>query len=130
MFTFLERYLSRMSGKSMPVDLDHVKPFMGSCTPSYIVPTFFVYTSRYVRFPKKVRVFLSQILCFLTPTTVRRQQNLEISTAPKLPNPGSQTTAQVSPTRSPALGFGSFGIQQKSQFMGASFNETTAFVVF
>lgn len=33
-----------------------------------------------------------------------RQQNLEISTAPKLPNPGSQTTAQVSPTRSPALG--------------------------
>ena len=25
MFTFLERYLSRMSGKSMPVDLDHVK---------------------------------------------------------------------------------------------------------
>ena len=32
MFTFLERYLSRMSGKSMPVDLDHVKPFMGFCT--------------------------------------------------------------------------------------------------
>ena len=32
MFTFLERYLSRMSGKSMPVDLDAVKPFMGFCT--------------------------------------------------------------------------------------------------
>ena len=32
MFTFLERYVSRMSGKSMPVDLDHVKPFMGFCT--------------------------------------------------------------------------------------------------
>ena len=30
MFTFLERYLSRMSGKSMPVDLDHVdKTFHG-----------------------------------------------------------------------------------------------------
>ena len=25
-------YLSRMSGKSMPVDLDHVKTFMGFCT--------------------------------------------------------------------------------------------------
>ena len=26
------KVLSRMSGKSMPVDLDHVKPFMGFCT--------------------------------------------------------------------------------------------------
>ena len=32
MLTFLERYLSRMSGKSMPVDLDHVKSFMGFST--------------------------------------------------------------------------------------------------
>ena len=32
MFTFLEKYLSHMSGKSMPVDLDHVKPFTGFCT--------------------------------------------------------------------------------------------------
>ena len=32
MFTFLERYLSRVSAKSMPVDLDHVKLFMGFCT--------------------------------------------------------------------------------------------------
>ena len=32
MFTFLERYLSRMSVKSMPVDLDAVKPFIGFCT--------------------------------------------------------------------------------------------------
>ena len=30
--TFLERYLSRRHFKSMPVDLDHIKPFMGFCT--------------------------------------------------------------------------------------------------
>ena len=30
--TFLERYLSRKHFKSMPVDLDHIKPFMGFCT--------------------------------------------------------------------------------------------------
>ena len=29
---FLERYLSRRHFKSMPVDLDYVKPFMGFCT--------------------------------------------------------------------------------------------------
>ena len=30
--TFLERYLSRRHFKSMPVDLDYIKPFMGFCT--------------------------------------------------------------------------------------------------
>ena len=30
--TFLERYLSRRHLKSMPVDLDYIKPFMGFCT--------------------------------------------------------------------------------------------------
>ena len=30
--TFLERYLSRRHFKSMPVDLDHIKPSMGFCT--------------------------------------------------------------------------------------------------
>ena len=30
--TFLERYLSRKHFKSMPVDLDYIKPFMGFCT--------------------------------------------------------------------------------------------------
>ena len=30
--TFLERYLSREHFKSMPVDLDHIKTFMGFCT--------------------------------------------------------------------------------------------------
>ena len=29
--TFLERYLSRRHFKSMPVDLDYIKPFMGFC---------------------------------------------------------------------------------------------------
>ena len=30
--TFLERYLSRRHSKSMLVDLDYIKPFMGFCT--------------------------------------------------------------------------------------------------
>ena len=36
--TFLERYLSRRHFKSMPVDLDYIKPFMGFCaTLMYLV---------------------------------------------------------------------------------------------
>ena len=42
--TFLERYLSRRHLKSMPVDLDYIKPFMGFCTTLIYV---YVYWSPY-----------------------------------------------------------------------------------
>ena len=39
--TFLERYLSRRHLKSMPVDLDYIKPFMGFCTTLIYIFSFF-----------------------------------------------------------------------------------------
>ena len=42
--TFLERYLSRRHFKSMPVDLDHIKPSMGFCA-TLIYIYIYIYTS-------------------------------------------------------------------------------------
>ena len=41
--TFLERYLSRRHLKSMPVDLDYIKPFMGFCTTLIYVSILYMY---------------------------------------------------------------------------------------
>ena len=42
--TFLERYLSRRHLKSMPVDLEYIKPFMGFCT-TLIYVYIYIYSS-------------------------------------------------------------------------------------
>ena len=44
--TFLERYLSRRHFKSMPVDLDYIKPFMGFCT-----TLIYIYIYQYINIP-------------------------------------------------------------------------------
>ena len=56
--TFLERYLSRRHFKSMPVDLDYIKPFMGFCT-----TLIYIYISQYKYPTFKYCVFILPVKC-------------------------------------------------------------------
>ena len=55
--TFLERYLSRRHLKSMPVDLDYIKPFMGFCTTLMYPAPFLVTPSKSLVHPRTAHIF-------------------------------------------------------------------------
>ena len=68
-----------MSGKSMPVDLDHVKPFMGFCTAFIyiyiiiyieIIDTFFPTKCEYETFSPHRKVPGTETLVFAKPCEV------------------------------------------------------------